>query len=566
MVKYHEADGMGVGRGSNMENSFQQQRSFFSGGSNGRNSTPHPHHTNALRIGDIHGRTRQILPLTRATEAEIAVYLVKNDDSNDHESDHTSGSDGEGDETWRDCAGERQEEVRRTRGVEESVTFRQRTSPHLLRAVARSASTVTAMERSQRRRARSLSESSSSIPRVSPVTKTTHGGRAVVAAPASAVDQGANGTQFTPYSSCLRVSVFIIGLMAALITTQAWFSPGLPTRVREYGIGASPVIAHHNATEVLKLRHRSIVMDFLGAASTQEGWKVMRETADVLVEKKDSPNGWPVYVKCIATVPAPASFVHSLFEWRNFETTQKVLDPFVDYIRLVAVFKEIEEGDGEEGTQESVVSNVLYCKEMRGPPLLPKRVFNTVLRTDRQHGAVVLPRSNGKRRDGETIEIIDGTLMHSCIDVRLPLLAHQEQVTSKTPKAQALSKNRGLGRLAHALELALEEDGYEGNEEPLPAEHMLFGSSDDINMVRTAEDIARLAKTPVDAVTGFHDFVSWYVDNGDSTMTSVVCMRFDLGPDIPQWLFLGTVGLISAFGMNNLKKYVHRLRAEGIKL
>ena len=107
------------------------------------------------------------------------------------------------------------------------------------------------------------------------------------------------------------------------------------------------------------------------------------------------------------------------------------------------------------------------------------------------------------------------------------------------------------------LELALKEDGYEDHEEvetmqePLPGEQVLFGSSDDINMVRTAEDIARLAKSPADAVTGFHDFVSWYVDNGDSTMTSVVCMRFDLGPDVPRWLFLSTVGLISVFGMDN---------------
>ena len=217
----------------------------------------------------------------------------------------------------------------------------------------------------------------------------------------------------------------------------------------------------------------------------------------------------------------------------------------------------------------------MYRKEMNGPPLLPKRVFNTVLRADKQHGTVVLPRGGkdkGKKRGTHMVEIADGTLMHSCIDVRLPLLEHRRKEEERKVEVWS-SRKRFFSRVQHALELALEEDGYQDHveendgvvmvEEPLHDRHALSGSSDDVNMVRTAEDIARMAETPANAVTGFHDLVSWYVDNGDGTMTSVVCMRFDLGPDVPRWLFLSTVGLISVFGMNNLKKHVHRLREEG---
>ena len=278
----------------------------------------------------------------------------------------------------------------------------------------------------------------------------------------------------------------------------------------DYGIGASPIIAHHNASDVLAVRHHSIVKDFLRAMSTSEGWTVMRQASDSLVEQKASPDGWPVYVKSISTVPAPAAFVYNQFEWLNFEATQKVLDPFVDYIRLVAAFKEERGGesggDGEE--EETVVRNVLYRKEMNGPPLLPKRVFNTVLRADKQHGTVVLPRGGkdkGKKRGTQMVEIADGTLMHSCIDVRLPLLEHRRKEEERKVEVWS-SRKRFFSRVQHALELALEEDGYQDHveendgvvmvEEPLHDRHALSGSSDDVNMVRTAEDIARMAETP----------------------------------------------------------------------
>lgn len=584
VVRYDDSDGKGLRTGNDMAQTSQQW-SFLSSDGSSYYSTPYhasspsrggdlsyystPYHTsNPSRGGDLShspGTARTGAPHMRAMEIEEITFDINGDeDSGDIWADEGIH------DTWHDCEGEGAEDHHRwNSGEEASMGFRQRTSPHLLRAVARSTRTVTALERNQR--TRSLSESDYSLPGLSP-PRTSRGEDAVASTPA--VDVGGNRTDSPATSSWMRTSI-LVGVVAMLMSSKFLLFAGHITSVREYGIGSSPIIAHHNATDVLTLRHRGIVTDFLGAMSTREGWTVMKETADVLVEKKDSPNGWPVYIKSIATVPAPASYVHELFEWHNFEATQKVLDPFVDYIRLVAVFVKGERGDVDEGEgeKEPAVRNVLYRKEMRGPPLLPKRVFNTVLRADHQRGTVVLPRGSGKRRGGETIEIRDGTLMHSCIDVRLPRLAYREQEEVMPRVEVSSSRKQFFGRLTQALELALEEDGYEDHEEETvamdesgPSGRALLGSRDDVNMVRTAEDIARMKKTRSNAVTGFHDFVSWYVDNGDGTMTSVVCMRFDLGPDVPRWLFLSTVGLISVFGMNNLKKYVHKLRGEGTKL
>ena len=81
----------------------------------------------------------------------------------------------------------------------------------------------------------------------------------------------------------------------------------------------------------------------------------------------------------------------------------------------------------------------------------------------------------------------------------------------------------------------------------------------DEKMLRAAHTLARDSRFYSDAVRGFHDFLSWYVDNGDGTTTVIVCMRFDLGPDVPRWLFLSTVGFVSVFGMRSLVTQARKL-------
>lgn len=453
----------------------------------------------------------------------------------------------------------------------------------------------------------------------------------------------------------------------------------------------SPVVSHHNASHVLAARFESLRADFLAAMQDPQGWKSLREVPGVSVEFKPCAEGWPHYIKTVATVPVSADIMYEMFQWGNFEHTQKVIDPFMDYAKELATFSTQPEdvvkspqrsragrGDKVKRGERLPPVNVLYRKEMRGPPLLPKRAFYTVLRSDTEREQQSVPCSINKRAAGDEegscmVQIPPGTPMHGMLDVTLPFAEsgeeHQEEeaglssggdnehITMQRGGGEASAgKDEGkVGFLAGlrsginlASRLAFEVEGeadhddddeeYDDNERKevshveyeddhgngdeagdlygqghavgaarddyvddtivlrasskvkdegvgeaeappdLEAETLaetqvgtkaeceakeearVTDSSRDRNMLRAAHSMVHAHPSSSGAVRGFHDFISWYVDNGDGTTTSVVCMRFSLGPDVPRWLFLSTVGFVSVFGMRSLSKHAMRFQ------
>jgi hypothetical protein len=383
----------------------------------------------------------------------------------------------------------------------------------------------------------------------------------------------------------------------------------------------SPIVSHKNASAVLARRYQAVRDDFVTAMRDRTGWRALRSGMGVSVEVKPCAQGWPHYIKTVATVPLSAEQMYSMFQWEHFEETQRAIDPFVDYAKELTTFHPVQqpksedededEGEGEGKGDDSV--NVLYRKEMRGPPLMPKRAFFTVLRneSEAQHLALPCAGATASKEDrGCFLHIPRGTRVHAMLDVALPSPSSEEPAGfgsvcgGNTDEARAALGGgsgllKGLRRGATlAYRLANEDEGGGEDESPQQKESVIARSDTpdpdfagnkeeqegegarsvvdeegapheqsaqvrDEALLRAAHALHVAHPSSTSAVRGFHDFLAWYVDNGDGTTTSVVCMRFGLGPDVPRWLFLSTVGLVSLLGMRALEKHGKAFRARG---
>jgi hypothetical protein len=408
-----------------------------------------------------------------------------------------------------------------------------------------------------------------------------------------------------------------------------------------YGVGPSPVIGHRNASTVLRARYHHVHTDFVSALEDPSGWEVLRAASGVTIEVKSDEKegeGWQ-YVKAISTVPVSAATLHSLFRWDEYEATQRTIDPFmedaVELSRFYSNDDNSEDADPADTREEDRhVAGVLFRKQMRGPPFLPKREFFTVLREERQREAVYIPitaRQYNARMGGEggVLEIPARTRVHALLDVTLPRAQqptannyngwkvrhkhidnnddskkqnnHQVAVPSLHGRGPLGLVKRVLGGMREGLALAHHHAWEQeaelwptlpttatdatGKEQQHEHEHEHDGDDDDHHhqqqqreenmhyrqrqqrlhdevmdqaLVNRALTRRTASSASAGAVTGFQDFLSWYVDNGDGTTTSVVCMRVDLGPDVPRWLFSATVGFISLYSMRTLAKYARQ--------
>lgn len=59
-------------------------------------------------------------------------------------------------------------------------------------------------------------------------------------------------------------------------------------------------------------------------------------------------------------------------------------------------------------------------------------------------------------------------------------------------------------------------------------------------------------------VTAFQDFIAWFTATEAGGTKLVICMRVDLGEDIPQWALLTTVAATGVWSMRALRDTVDR--------
>lgn len=127
-------------------------------------------------------------------------------------------------------------------------------------------------------------------------------------------------------------------------------------------------VGKKNISAILKRRFQDIHTEYELALQSQN-WKTMRHSGNVSIETMEPADGWPIYIKTTAYFPINPTSLYEIFKWKNFDTTQKAIDPFYESSGLIF--------------EPSKDIKVVY-KRTKRPLIYPKRQFIIALKESTQ--------------------------------------------------------------------------------------------------------------------------------------------------------------------------------------
>ena len=100
-------------------------------------------------------------------------------------------------------------------------------------------------------------------------------------------------------------------------------------------VKSSPFIGRENATKIIQNRYKDVKNSFESALSSS-GWSILRKGHEnISIETKAATEGGPLFIRVTALFQAAPEKVYSAFSWDQFESTQKVVDPFFESAQLL---------------------------------------------------------------------------------------------------------------------------------------------------------------------------------------------------------------------------------------
>ena len=128
-----------------------------------------------------------------------------------------------------------------------------------------------------------------------------------------------------------------------------------------------------NSSKVINENFRKISDDYEFVLSNEKVWKILRKNNDVTIERLQSKDGGPDFIRTIASFNVAPDQLIQLFECENFGNTQAKIDPFYEDSSLI--------------WSKSKEFNIIL-KTSKRPLFYPKRLFTLAMTETSQKSSI----------------------------------------------------------------------------------------------------------------------------------------------------------------------------------